>query len=238
MKRCLTSQTTTINTKAIVVGMGLLFVLLQLGFHPTYFQYYPEFKKFTWLHHIHGMLMASWIILLVVQPILIHKGKLAAHRFVGKLSYVVAPLMIASMFLILRFSFHKAIAKRPFEAVISFQSLTILQLICFTLFFILAIVNKKNTFKHVRYMIGTALVFVTPPLSRVLGEYFKIEIIYAMYFSAGLAAFFLAYDIVKKKNWLPNTIVLSMLVLSIVLFQNRKSEVWLVFGRLWANTFY
>jgi hypothetical protein len=227
-----------INTKGIIIGMVLLFITLQIGFHPTYFKYSPEFKKFTWLHHIHGMLMASWIILLVVQPILIHKGKLAAHRFIGKLSYIVAPLMIASMFLILRFSYHKGILKRPSDAVISFQSLTIMQLICFTLFFILAIISKKNTFKHMRYMIGTALVFVTPPLSRVLGEYFKIEIIYAMYFSAGLAAIFLVYDIYKKKNWLPNTIILLMLVLSIVLFQNRKSEVWLVFGRFVASTFY
>lgn len=227
-----------INTKAIIIGMVLLFITLQIGFHPTYFKYSPAFKKFTWLHHIHGALMASWVILLVLQPVLINKGKLAAHRFVGKFSYVVAPLMIASMFLILRFSYYKGIAKRPLDAVISFQSLTIMQLICFTLFFILAIINKKNTFKHMRYMIGTALVFVTPPLSRVLGEYLKIEIIYAMYFSTGLAAVFLAFDIFKKKNWLPNTIVLSMLVLSIILFQNRHSEVWLVFGRFWAATFY
>lgn len=238
MNQIKTKNTENINTKTIIIGMLLLFICLQIGFHPTYFQHFPEFKKFTWLHHIHGMLMASWIILLVVQPILIHKEYFNSHRFVGKLSYAIAPLMIASMLLILRFSYHKGIIKRSFEAVISFQSLTIMQLICFTLFFILAIINKKNTFKHMRYMIGTALVFVTPPLSRILGEYFKIEFIYAMYISAGLAVCFLAYDIAKKKNCQPNTIVISMLVLSIVLFQNRHSEVWLVFGQLWANTFY
>ncbi len=236
MKQEVTNQ--SINTKAIIVGTILLFITLQIGFHPTYFRHFPEFKKFNWLHHIHGALMALWVILLVLQPILIYKGHLAAHRFVGKLSYVVAPLMIASMFLILRLSYLKGIVKRPLEAVISFQSLTIMQLICFTLFFSLAIINKKNTYKHMRYMLGTALVFVTPPLSRVLGEYFKIEIKYAMYFSAGLAAVFLVNDIVKKKNWLPNSIVLSMLILSIVLFQNRHSELWLVFGRFWAATFY
>lgn len=228
----------SINTKAIIIGMLLLFLCFQIGFHRTYFQYFPEFEKFTWLHHIHGALMASWIILLVIQPILIYKGNYSAHRFVGKLSYVIAPLMITSMFLILRFSYHKGIVKRSIEAVISFQSLTIMQLVCFSLFFTLAIINRKNTFKHMRYMIGTALVFVTPSLSRVFGEYFKIEIIYAMCFSTGLAVFFLAYDFVKKKNYLPNAIVLSMLVLSIFLFQNRHSEVWLVFGRFVAATFY
>ena len=46
-----------------------------------YLQYFPEFEKFTWLHHIHGALMASWIMLLVVQPVLIYKGLCRADFF-------------------------------------------------------------------------------------------------------------------------------------------------------------
>jgi len=50
-----------IHTKAIIIGMGLLFILLQIGFHPTYLKYFPEFEKFTWLHHILGGATASVI---------------------------------------------------------------------------------------------------------------------------------------------------------------------------------
>ena len=94
------NQAPTYHTKAIVVGMGLLFIFLQIGFHPTYLQYFPKFEQFNCLHHTHGAIMVSWMIILVLQPYLILKGKYRIHRIIGKISYIIAPLMIVSMFLV------------------------------------------------------------------------------------------------------------------------------------------
>lgn len=230
--------TQPINTSAIILGMVLLLIALQIGFHPTYFQYFPKFEKFTWLHHIHGALMASWIFLLVIQPILIHKKKNKAHRFMGKLSYLTAPLMIISMFLILRFSYHKYISNSTIEIELANQASTIMQLFSFTVLYVLAIIYRKRTFYHMRLMIGTAILMITPTLARIFYEYFAAEIRYEMYLSIGIAAFLLLIDIKNKADWKPYTIVTSVLILFVSMYHARYSDAWQVFGRFVVNTFY
>ena len=112
--------------------------------------------------------MASWIILLMVQPVLIHKGKLKAHRFIGKLSYIIAPLMIVSMCLILRLSYHKLVLNSSIEDEMSNQAPIIMQLFSFTVLYGLAFFYRKHTFYHIRFMIGTALLMIIPIVGRIL----------------------------------------------------------------------
>src|SRR5688572_28859796 len=109
--------------KIVFITMGILFVLLQVAFHPEYIKYFPQFDGFNWLHHTHGALMASWVIILFVQPYLIYKGKYKAHRFVGKISYFTAPLMLISMFLVTKLNYNNSVSKIPFKDVASIQSL-------------------------------------------------------------------------------------------------------------------
>lgn len=232
------NQPTTINTKAIICGMVLLFITLQIGFHPTYIQYFPTFEKFTWLHHIHGALMASWIILLLVQPILIHKGKFAAHRFIGKLSYVTAPLMIVSMFLVLRLSYRKHVLKFPAEAEMSEQAPIIMQLLCFTVLFALAVIYRKHTFYHMRFMIGTALLMIIPIVGRIFFEYFGAEFWYDLYLSVGVSSFLLLHDIRRNKDWKPYAVVTAAILSIIVVYHARNTEACAAIGRIIANTFY
>jgi hypothetical protein len=232
------NQPATINTKAIICGMVLLFIALQVGFHPTYIQYFPTFKKFTWLHHIHGALMASWVILLVVQPMLIHKGKFAAHRFIGKISYVIGPLMIVSMFLVLRFTYHKYLLESPVEAVMSNQGPIIMQLLCFTVLYALAVIYRKHTFYHMRFMIGTALLMIIPIVGRIFFEYFGAEFWYDLYLSAGISSFLLMQDIRRKKDWKPYAIVTAAIISIILVYHARNTEAWAAIGRVVVLTFY
>ena len=228
----------TIHTKAIIFGMGLLFILIQIGFHSTYLQYFPTFEKFTWLHHIHGALMASWIILLMVQPVLIHKGKLKAHRFIGKLSYIIAPLMIVSMCLILRLSYHKLVLNSSIEDEMSNQAPIIMQLFSFTVLYGLAIFYRKHTFYHMRFMIGTALLMIIPIVGRIFFEYFAAEFWYDLYLSVGMAAILLMYDIQKKVDWKPYAIVTVILMSILMVYHARYSEAWAAFGRFVVDNFY
>jgi len=230
--------TQRILNKAIIVGMGLLFILLQIGFHPTYFQYFPEFEKFTWLHHIHGALMASWIILLVGQPVLIHKGLFKAHRFIGKLSYIIGPLMIVSMFLILRLSYHKLVLTSTPEVEMSNQAPMIMQLFSFTVLYALGIFYRKHTFYHMRFMIGTALLMIIPIIGRIFYQYFAAEFWYDLYLSVGLSAILLIYDIQKKADWKPYAIVTAILFSILMVYHARYSQAWASFGRFVVDTFY
>ena len=83
------SKTRDITPKVFFITMGFLFVLMQVAFHPEYIKYFPQFGGFNWLHHTHGALMASWVIILFIQPYLIYKRKYRAHRFIGKVSYLM-----------------------------------------------------------------------------------------------------------------------------------------------------
>lgn len=101
----------TDSTKAIIFGMTLLFIALQIGFHPTYMQYFPEFKEFNWVHHTHGALMVSWMVMLVIQPFLILKRKYQIHRQIGKISFIIAPLMVIFMYLVMRIGYLNTVKK-------------------------------------------------------------------------------------------------------------------------------
>ena len=101
----------SISTAAInriIIGIILLILLVEVGFFKTYIRHFPLFKDyivdgsytmhFNWIMHVHGIIMMGWVLMLLVQPILILKGKIKWHRRVGALSYVLAPLVVLALF--------------------------------------------------------------------------------------------------------------------------------------------
>ena len=243
MKHNNINENAPLNTGSIILFMILVFIVVQVGFHATYIKYFPEFKQFRWLQHIHGALMASWPILLILQPVLIHKGKFAAHRFIGKLSYVIAPLIIVSIFLIARFSYNKWIVEYSSEEVFSWQSITWMQFFLFVLFYSLAVFYKKDTPKHMRFMIGTAILVMGPGLSRIINAYFSsapelYAFLIPLYMKTGLAAALLISDILKKKDWMPYLIVLLAFIFADIVYHARYSEAWQAFGRFVVHYLY
>ena len=83
----------------------LLIPLTIAGFYKTYIVQFPNFKaNVTPLIHIHAFIASVWIGILIVQPFLILNKKFALHRKVGKISYIVFPLLI--FFVSLRINGH------------------------------------------------------------------------------------------------------------------------------------
>lgn len=142
-------QHASINTKSIIFGMLLVFIIVHIGFGATYIKEFPVFEKYNGLHHIHGALMGGWVLLLVVQPFFIHFKKFATHRLLGKLSYVLSPCMLVSMVFIARHNYETGILKKAAADVMAVQSITWLQIVMFVLFYSLAIYFKKNTYYHI-----------------------------------------------------------------------------------------
>ncbi len=231
-----------INTKAIIIGMAAMFIIVHIGFHASYIHYFPNFEKFVWVHHVHGALMGTWVFLLVLQPILIHKKKFAAHRFLGKLTYFIAPAIAISMIMVAKILYHKFVDQRGFVEVFGGQSNTWMQFFLFVLFYTLAIFYKKNTFWHMRFMIATAIVVVGPGMSRIISNYFvefkPYNTIIPLCIKTGFVTILLAIDIIKKKNWQPYFIVLSGFLFADLVYIGRYSAVWQAFGRFVVATFY
>ena len=147
--------------------MLLLVALVLTGFYQSYFGQFPDFKEPTALSrshisifdHIHAASASLWILILIIQPFLISYGKFKIHRLIGKLSYLAFPIMILSFLpLIVR------IIHSPMPILAYHPSADCVLLI---LFYSLAIYHRKNTPYHMRYMIGTATVFLGPTLGRI-----------------------------------------------------------------------
>lgn len=138
----------------------LLIPLTFLAFFKTYFNQIPTFEeKTTTFIHLHAIIASIWILILIVQPILIRNKKYQLHKKIGKISYIVFPLLILSFIpQMIR------IINSDNPNVLFFP---LADSILLKLFYSLAIYHKKNPAKHMRYMIGTALVFLGPTIGRI-----------------------------------------------------------------------
>jgi len=228
-------------------NISILFAVIMLGlmwgFHKTYVVYFPEFKNFTTIHHVHGATMMTWIVLLIIQPILIRTGRVNLHRMVGKVSYVLAPLIVVLLFVVGHHGYFNNIARgTPMEETRMFMVLDLRGPIAFGLFYALAMINRKNSAAHMRYMIATSLLMIGPGFARGLGTNFGIDIgrgiNYTDWAAMVIVALFLAYDIYKKNSPVPYFVILSVLICENILWQFRLSDGWQGFAGWFAGTLY
>jgi hypothetical protein len=138
-----------------------LTVAAVFAFWPSYLSLpLAPFDAYT---HVHAVAMAMWCALLIAQPTLVWLGRRSWHRTVGKLSYVVAPLVVASTAAVI--AHRMAIEVTPFFYLpISFCAL-------FAISFALAIYHRREVRLHAAFMLATALTFIDPIGSRLLAFY-------------------------------------------------------------------
>ncbi|MDX1430386.1 MAG: hypothetical protein R3282_08865 [Rhodothermales bacterium] len=152
---------------AVFWFIGLLGILL-LGFWRTYFS--VIFGEMHPTHHLHSIAMLGWVLLLIHQAWRIRGKKLAAHRKVGKLAWIIAPLVVITGTWV---TLHNAAGFEDptHPAAMSIFWLGWASVIVFGALFALAMKHRKNAQYHGRYMIATALVFLIPGLGRALSQY-------------------------------------------------------------------
>ena len=188
----------------------LLFPLAFIAFYNSYIGII--FQPMIPIIHIHFILMTLWMGMLVVQPFLIKYKKLSIHRALGKLSYVLVPVVLLTSFLMIRFSHYRDIANLRNDAakgLNTYSEIQIIQLAAeyralpfiwftwFLLFYILAVVNRRRSSIHARYMLATGLALLGPIIDRIIFKY--------AVFAAGLRmetiAFLLADTILILMLW-------------------------------------
>lgn len=145
---------------------ALLVVATAFGFGPSYRNAVTfSGKTFTSLVHAHAFLMAIWLGMLVVQPWLIRARRTRTHRRVGRGSFVVAPLVIASSLAVA----HEQLGR---VSVITTDNARIAvfnwgMLIAFGGAWSLALIYRRDVGRHMRFMISTAFAIATAPVARV-----------------------------------------------------------------------
>jgi hypothetical protein len=225
------------------IFVALIIVGVQWGFYRVYTSEFPDFKDNPTIDHIHGALMMTWMVLLVVQPLLISTGRANLHRQLGKISYVLGPILIISLFLIGKTGYWNDLAKKvPVIEVHTNMALDIRGLVCFAIFWALAMINRKNSAAHMRYMIATSILAIGPGVGRGLisefGFSFHDSLTVTDVVELAIPAVCLAYDIYKKKDYRPWLTITILMLLSAILWQVKYSDGWQAFAAKYAALFY
>jgi hypothetical protein len=165
----------------------LLIVLVFVGFYTSYFSVF--FQPTATIIHIHFTLMALWIAMLIAQPFLIKFKRRSVHKMLGKISYGLVPLVLLSGFLMVRRSYYLLIEDLRQKAVqglnqlnhnqilqqaAAYEAIAFFYLSWFALFYSLAIINRRKSAIHARFMLATALPLLGPTVDRIVFFNFKL----------------------------------------------------------------
>jgi hypothetical protein len=226
------------------IGLFIIVVLafVILGFYKSYYGLMPSFKGVSVAWHIHGTIMLSWFLLLIVQPILIRQHKFELHKKVGKISYALAPLVVLSILLVSKAQFLRNFNLQTPKENIAILTLDLPLAFTFATFYILAILNKKRTTYHMRYMISTALLIMIAGTIRVFLNFFGLQfpqaVLSGWLLITGLTLFFVIYDLTKRSSYKPYLIALIFFLSNYSIWLCRYTSGWQAFGLKWADLFY
>jgi hypothetical protein len=145
------------NSASYFIGLLLVAVV---AFWPSYLSTLSTASGYT---HLHAVTAATWMLMLVVQPLAIRNRQLGWHRALGRASYAVAPLVVISMVLLA----HSKMPNAPASELPGFYvPLSLAGL--FALSYVLAIINRRTIALHARFMVCTALTLIDPVGVRLL----------------------------------------------------------------------
>ncbi|QNA45432.1 hypothetical protein [Lacibacter sediminis] len=178
--------------------IALLFISF-LGFRKTYFNLFPAFTGTSWVIHFHVASILSWLALLFTQAFLAKSGRLELHQKIGKLSYILVPVILTGFILVTNHGQLKH--KEPGLVAATFFDGSL-----FVLFYLLAILNRKNVNYHAPYMMLSAVPFINPGLGRFISPEVSLPIEFLLILTLLLTAYF------KKKTFRPYLVALGSFI--------------------------
>lgn len=157
----------TVNPDLSHAGLwfaGLL-GLAAITFWPTYVSLTPSANSaYT---HFHAAIATLWVGLLIVQPLLIRSGRWQLHRAIGKVSWLIAPVFVIAVVL-LAHSRIKGLEGMPYAIQTYILWLQVSLTVVFALSYVMAMVYRRETAVHARFMICTGLTLIDPVVVRLL----------------------------------------------------------------------
>jgi len=165
----------------VFLGFGRTFFLRSFLEQPARWQ----LDQLPMVYFVHGIILTSWFVLLMVQSILINIRKVSIHRKLGYCMAVLAVLVVFTGIQVILDSTPRSINMGILDPENQSQMLgqsmplllDLLSLIVFTLFIGLAIVLRRNIKLHRTLMLIGSMSFMVVTLARALPEFFpRVEI--------------------------------------------------------------
>ncbi|SDC89931.1 hypothetical protein SAMN04487894_104356 [Niabella drilacis] len=140
------------------------------GFFFTYLRFFPDFDRFRVVIHIHFMAFICWFLLLVIQPVLIRKRQYLLHRKLGKLSWLLAPVLVVTILLLVKDKVQRELDVSAGAAAMT-AFIGLLDVVSFSVCYSVAMINRHNVRWHVAFIIGATLIVFNPGMSRVFNHF-------------------------------------------------------------------
>ena len=146
----------------------LLLPITLLAFWPGYL---TQLNDSPWQVHFHGVTGFAWFLLLIGQSVLASRRQFVIHRKLGKVTYVLAPLVLLGGFLVLYTMGVRINSENvsPFFQTFGYR-LAFIDLVGnlhFAAAVILALVYKRNVALHSRFMLSSVIPLLYAVFSRV-----------------------------------------------------------------------
>lgn len=148
--------------------VALLLPLAGLAFWRSYFS---SFTSASSAFHVHGLTATLWVVLLAAQAWTIHNVSHALHRRLGKLSFFLFPVFMVGGVMILQSMAQGFASNRdPFIALHGARlgTFDVIAGAGFAIFYLLALLCRRNVELHSRYMLATALFLINPIIGRLM----------------------------------------------------------------------
>jgi len=124
---------------------------------------------------VHAALMGLWVLMLIAQAWFIRTNRFRIHQWVGRSSYVIAPVIILSVLVAEHENLNHVLnhgAEGAFAEQARLEVFGIPQILAFGVTWGLAILYRRRTPLHARFMISTAFAISTAIVFRIILNWF------------------------------------------------------------------
>ena len=223
------------------IFFALLIPVALLAFAKSYFTGVTfTGKSVTVLIHAHTALMVIWLLMLIAQVWFIRTKRFQLHRWVGRSSYAIAPLILVAMIVVSHESLNRTAGSLSTQGA-QIEVYTWGQLLGFGLAWSLAIFFRKRTPLHMRFMISTILATGSAFVFRIILNWFgwvpgmdtldNVVAANGAILTLSLLALVVA-DWQKGLKWSPYWVVTVVIVIMHVgYFTFAKTQGWIEFIR-------
>ncbi len=200
------------------VGMAILFpIMAVIGFTPSYQAVNSGQVQLHWFAHVHGAIMASWLLVFLTQSILAARGNLKFHRQLGLFSValgIVVWLCMGTASIRARIAFPPPVEDFTWD--IYLIELSAMNM--FGLFFAWGILVRKKAAAHKRLLFFATLVLLQAAVDRTrflpgLDAAIYVRFIYL----DALIIPLLVYDLVTTKRVHKITMIGSSIIIIVQL---------------------
>ncbi len=152
----------------LVVGLLLVLVVVFAGFAPTfYLKGLFGTPPLSNLLFAHGLVMSTWVALLVVQTALVEVGRTDLHRRLGVAGVGVAVLVIVIGTAAALDAGRRGFSPTPQVTPLMFMAIPLVDLLVFSILVGTAVAKRRKSATHKRLMLLATVSLLTPAVARL-----------------------------------------------------------------------